>query len=57
MAQHVLLNAAIAPQVEDSAIVELREIFIHQFLQPVKIPLPDSPAFQLIVTLYSGLIH
>lgn len=44
MAQHVLLNAAVPPHVEDSAIVEIHEIFIHPFFQPVKILLPDSPA-------------
>lgn len=57
MAEHELLNAAGPAQLDDSATLEIHEIFIHPFFQPVKILLPDSPALQLIITLYSGLIH
>lgn len=56
-AEHELLNAAGPAQLDDSATLEIHEIFIHPFFQPVKILLPDSPALQLIITLYSGLIH
>lgn len=57
IAQCVLQHGAVPLQVQESAFVELHEIFVHSFLQPVNIPLPNSPALQLTATLHTSSIH